>query len=456
MNAADHHLAARTDASGRLVEAAEPLASLQLRCGGAIPGAIAIPALAELVAQARRFGLRLARPMVAQDGDEEVRAWAEIEPLPDDGGCRLVLRHWQAVALAGEDPAEAADRRAEIDRVLAELTARLDARQGVLSVECEAADLAPLAAAMRDGVGRPWTEFVEIVGDSHRQPLHWRLLDGCTVRAAGSARAWRVGLVPVGPAGREPAGFELLMTSDTPPDPAPAHAAAAPDDPLGERVVGRELAPVLRQPIARIIANAETIRLRLAGPLGDEYAQYAADIAAAGQHLLELVDDIADLEVIEAETFTTARDAIDLADVARRACGLLGMRAREKRIVLAPPPEDVSLPATAEFRRVLQVLLNLVGNAIRYSPEGTRVELRVEPAGSERARVIVADQGPGLDADQQARVFEKYERLGRSGDGGTGLGLYISRRLARAMDGELGVESAPGEGARFILTVPAG
>ena len=66
----------------------------------------------------------------------------------------------------------------------------------------------------------------------------------------------------------------------------------------------------------------------------------------------------------------------------------------------------------------------------------------------------MADQGQGLSADQQARVFEKFERLGRSGDGGSGLGLYISRRLARAMGGELSVESAPGKGARFTLSVP--
>ena len=112
------------------------------------------------------------------------------------------------------------------------------------------------------------------------------------------------------------------------------------------------------------------------------------------------------------------------------------------------------LPAIAEFRRVLQVLLNLVGNAIRYSPDNSQIWIRLEDAGA-RARLIVADQGPGLDADQQARVFEKFERLGRSDEGGSGLGLYISRRLARAMGGDLAIESAPGQGARFILEVPA-
>src|SRR5690606_32875000 len=106
------------------------------------------------------------------------------------------------------------------------------------------------------------------------------------------------------------------------------------------------------------------------------------------------------------------------------------------------------------FRRVLQIRLNLLGNAIRYSPEGSRIWLRVGSEG-ERAFVTVADQGEGLSEEQQARAFEKFERLGRSGDGGSGLGLYISRRLARAMGGELTVESAPGQGARFMLDLPA-
>jgi signal transduction histidine kinase len=218
--------------------------------------------------------------------------------------------------------------------------------------------------------------------------------------------------------------------------------------------IGREIAPVLRQPIARIIANAETIRTQLAGPLSDEYSQYAADIATAGEHLLALIDDLADLEVVEANDFSAAPDKIDLADVARRAAGILGVRARERGIEIDAPKEGESVPAIGEFRRVLQILLNLVGNAVRYSPEGSQVWLRAE-AESGRARIIVADQGEGLTAEQQARAFDKFERLGRSGDGGSGLGLYISRRLARAMEGELTVESAPGQGARFTLELPA-
>ena len=166
-----------------------------------------------------------------------------------------------------------------------------------------------------------------------------------------------------------------------------------------------------------------------------------------------MLEDLSDLEVVESSGFATAPDHIDLAEVARQAAGILNVRAREKGIVIACPQPGESQPAIAEFRRVLQVLINLVGNAIRYSPEESQVWIRLE-GDEDRARVIVADQGPGLSSAEQAVVFRKFERLGRSGDGGSGLGLYISRRLARTMGGELRVESERGKGARFILEVP--
>jgi signal transduction histidine kinase len=451
---------ALSDSEDRLVSADDALATLQLRCGGELPGTIAVPALLEAVRKARRYELKLARAITAQAGDESMTAWIEVEPRQDgEQGCEIVLRNWQTASLTPEDIDATQVLRAGINRHLAELTALLDPRQNVVAVITEAPDLQELAGAMATGLGRDWTQFVEIEGNAHRQPMHWRLLDGASLRVAGSQRAWRASLFPRSVPGSAPDGFDLCLTSDEPlpePDPEPVTGASIElgDAQANRRLIGRDVAPALRLPIARIIANAETIRTRLAGPLAAEYADYAADIAAAGQHLLALLDDLADLEVVEAEEFKTAPDHIDLADVARRAAGILGVRAREQGIIVDPPRAGESLPAVAEFRRVLQVLLNLLGNAIRYSPANSQVWIRIETEG-ERARVIVADQGPGLAADQQARIFEKFERLGRSGDGGSGLGLYISRRLARAMSGELSVESAPGQGARFILDLPA-
>ena len=444
---------ARIDRDGLLVAAEEPLASLQEACGGHVGGALAIPELRALVGKCQAYGLRLARQFTAIDSDNRVTAWAEVAPeLAEDGsvqGCTIDIVSWHVEELPQDNDSDAARRRVEINRHLADCTARLDPAQRVLSVETEAPDLADFADTIRAGIGRPWTDFVHLPGNTHEQPMHWRLLDGTRCEIEGSKRSWTAHLEPLGRGEPGSSGFVLYLTAETP-------LATSADAGAGFEGAsfGRDLTPVLRQPINRIIANAETIRTKLAGPIADAYSDYAADIATAAQHLLALIDDLSDLEVVESEQFVTAPDRIELADVARRACGILGVRAQEKGISLVPPADGESQLAIAEFRRVLQILLNLVGNAIRYTPQDSQVWIRLDRIGN-RAMITVADQGHGLDEEQQTKVFEKFERLGRSGDGGSGLGLYISRRIARAMDGDLTVESAPGQGARFTLSVPA-
>ncbi|UVI38937.1 sensor histidine kinase [Qipengyuania spongiae] len=451
----DHIATGRVDAEGRLVAADGPLLELQRACGGDLGDPLAIPALIGLIAKAREFGLRLARPFEAVDGERRITAWAELEPRMEVEGALgfvdLSLSSWQAEDYDPEDDAAIRLLRRNVRRELSDLTARLDPQQRLLSVEVDAPDLTRAGLAMEAGVGRPWTDFVNFPGNSHEQPLHWRLLDGAECTIEGSKRRWRAHLDPLGNGEPGSGGFLLSLSSER----------SLPESPLGEArgpeevpSLGRDLSPVLRQPINRIIANAETIRTKLAGPLAAEYSDYAADIAAAGQHLLSLIDDLSDLEVVESDDFVTAPDRIELADVARQACGILSVRAREKGIQLAPPMAGESQLAIAEFRRVLQILINLIGNAVRYSPSGSQIWVRLDRIGN-RAIICVADQGQGLAPEQQERVFDKFERLGRSGDGGSGLGLYISRRIARAMDGDLTVESAPGQGARFTLSVPA-
>ena len=447
----------RCEGSDLLAGADEALAALQRACGGAVPGQLAIPALLELTRKAWHYRMKLARVFQAQDGENAVSAWVEI--VPDDDGLALALSNWRvtplATAIAADAMAGETDEGAVLAQV-ADLHARLDARQAVLATGRSNAPLEALGAAMRDGFGRPWTDFVTIPGVAHRQPMHWRLIDGAEVTVDDLAARWQARLVPV-PGDGAAAGFDLYLIpvaiEAVPVGDAPEAAKDAVPAAL-DGVLGRDLAPALRQPITRIIANAETIRTRLAGPLADEYANYAADIAEAARHLLGLVEDLADLDAIEAPGFAPSPDAIDLADAARRAAGILGVRASERRITVEVPGQGEAIAAVGEWRRVLQVLLNLLGNALRYAPEGSHVRLTVARVG-DRAVVTVADEGAGLTPQQQAKVFDKFERLGRSGDGGSGLGLYISRRLARAMGGDLKVESAPGEGARFTLELPS-
>ena len=468
MNAMDHTdslLGAYglTDARDRLLSADAPLAELQERCGGDLPGTLAIPELLALVQQARAMGLKIARSFSAFDGDAEVSGFARIHPLAEGegGGCEVLVENWQRSPLTPPSTREFAEKIDAIDRATAEVSARLDARQRLQVLSALAPDAAELQKAATEAPGTTWSALVELTGVSHHQPLHWRLLDGATCRFAGSARNWRVRLIPLGPDAQNPAGFELLLIAEEPLADSGASGEAAPDasETSPARLVGTALTPVLRQPVARIIANAETIRARLAGPLRDEYSEYAGTIASAGQHLAAMLDDLADLEVVETPGFATAKEPVDLADAAVRAAGILGVRAQNRDTVLVTRGTHGEAIATAEFRRVLQILINLIGNAIAYSPAASTVTITALASGEGRVAVTVADEGAGVTPEQAERIFDKGERLGRGSDGGkdggSGLGLYISRRLAEAMDGSLTVESTTEGGALFRLELPA-
>ena len=264
MNQQQALLSARglTDARDRLITADEPLAELQEACGGVLSGTLAIPELLDLVRQARRMGLRIAREFAAFDGEDIVSGFARITPLSvDEGsGCEMLVENWHRSAAPQVSPREFAERLDEADRAAAEVTGRLDPRQQVQYLEVLAEDAAALRDAVAAAPGKVWTDYLELEGIAHQQPLHWRLLDGSRAHILGSQRDWRVRLIPLGPAGGAPRGFEMLLVADQPLLPASEDNEHAAEDGAHSRLIGSALTPVLRQPIARIIANAETIR----------------------------------------------------------------------------------------------------------------------------------------------------------------------------------------------------
>ena len=142
---------------------------------------------------------------------------------------------------------------------------------------------------------------------------------------------------------------------------------------------------------------------------------------------------------------------VDLATLAAEAVVMVDPSAEERGVTISLDA-DAPLAASGEERAVIQILVNLIGNAVRHSPEGSIVNLGFARTQG-TASVIVSDQGPGIDPADQQRIFERFERADDQG-GGTGLGLAISRRLARSLGGDVTLDSAPGKGSRFTLTLP--
>ena len=158
-----------------------------------------------------------------------------------------------------------------------------------------------------------------------------------------------------------------------------------------------------------------------------------------------------------------ASEPVDLLDLTTEAVESARAVQPDRPVVLEVGPLDALPVVVGDAPRLRQVLDNLVGNALRHTPEGTRVTVSVGTRRSDdgapaRVEVEVADEGPGMDADHAGRVFERFYRADESrnrNDGGTGLGLAIASSLVQAHGGTLSVDTAPGRGARFRIDLPA-
>ena len=419
--------------AGILLRADDALQQLHIRAGGNLGGTLACPALLSLTQMVAGLRMRLARPVCVADGPNNLELWVEAEPFNKD--VKLSILGWRKIHNVAVKPTSRdiwPDQGQELVTLRFDQALRLIDACGPVEGIVKDTDFGSSAKIILGRLFGP--EALPAFQDVERfVPISRR-----SVRTLND-----VGISVWGQAERDDAGqvsgYTLFL--------------AQADRSSSGALFGKQLAPVLRQPLNRIIANAETIGSELLGPIRENYAAYARDIANAARHLTALVEDLSDLEAVERPGFSTAPDDIELGEVARRAAGLLALTAADHRMTISLPDTQTYVTATAELRRVLQILLNLITNAIRYSPDGTDVQVDV---GAEDgfAYISVSDQGAGIDADDHERIFAKFERLGRTGDGGSGLGLYISRRLARAMGGDLTVEDAKGGGAKFTLRLP--
>jgi signal transduction histidine kinase len=430
----------RVDKAGRLIAADPELESLQREAGSSLGQMLALPQIAAVAQLARKLGISVVRPALAASVDHDIQL--SVRASPEGEEIALSLEGWTARPPSGPRLASLLGGPGESDSAQPSNEWAADEELRVISLSSELAEL--LGVEVDESAGMALTRILRLEEDeTSEMPLISALaarrgFSGQRARSRGDdSRVILLSGEVVSAADGTFAGFRGTAQAERAEPGGPDHASVAAFD--------HALDEVLRSPLDRIIESAERIVERADGPLRNEYASYGSDIATAARHLLSVVRAMS-------EDPTQGQRAIDLTALAAEAVVMLDSPAEERDVRIELDAKEPML-ASGQERAVIQILVNLIGNAVRHSPDGAEVRLAfASTAGT--ASVTVADEGPGINSADQQRIFERFERADER-QGGTGLGLAISRRLARSMGGDVTVDSAPGAGARFTLTLPA-
>ena len=425
----------RVDRQGRLTEADPALLRLQQDAGSALGAPLALPQLAAVARSAMKLGVPLSRSVIAASADQDLDLWVRAEP--DAEGATLTIEGWKArppspprLTLVGSEPVDEGSEEGSGLGFTTDAELRIKAIDETLASR--------LGIDADQAIGQPLTRFFLLIDDDGTMPLLTAVgsrqdFEGQPAKVRGGDEEQRLTLsgTALQPGGKF-AGYAVRVAMD------------GGSEPVG--MFDPALDEALRSPLDHIIAAADRIVDRSEGPLRSDYAAYAGAIAAAGRHLLSVIRSMT-----EQEAEGAAR--VDLAKAANEAVALVQSRAEEQAVTIETVGAGESVMAGGEERGTVQILVNLLGNAVRHSPSGGSIALIIERRG-EMVSATVADEGPGIAEADQQRIFERYERVGDA-PGGIGLGLAISRRLARSMGGDIELQSAPGEGARFTLVLPS-
>ncbi len=216
----------------------------------------------------------------------------------------------------------------------------------------------------------------------------------------------------------------------------------------------------LRTPLNAILGFSEVMKSELFGPHSvDQYLDYSVDIHASGQHLLNIINEILDLSRIEAGRYDLQEEAVDLASVADDCRHMLDMRAKGKQITLVAQMERNLPRIWADERALRQIIINLLANAIKFTPQGGEVTVKVGWTATGGQYVAIRDTGPGIPEDEIPIVLETFGRGSaaiKTAEQGTGLGLPIVKGLVDLHGGQFHLRSKLREGTEVIATFPAG
>ena len=211
----------------------------------------------------------------------------------------------------------------------------------------------------------------------------------------------------------------------------------------------------LRTPLNAIMGFSDIMRQRLFGPMSDRYAEYAELIHDGGAHLLELINDVLDMSKIEAERFELSRETFDARDAAAAVIRLMRGQAERAGVTLRGVLASEALEVEADRRAVKQIALNLVSNALKFTPRSGAVTLTVQ-AVDDMLEIVVSDTGVGIAPGDLERLGTPFEQAGNADQrsAGSGLGLSLVRAFARLHGGEMGLESSLGEGTTVTVRMP--
>lgn len=212
----------------------------------------------------------------------------------------------------------------------------------------------------------------------------------------------------------------------------------------------------LRTPLNAIAGYVDLLELGIHGPITDSQKAALLRISANQRHLLSLINDILSFAKLEAGKFELDIQTLSAQEILESMEPLIAPQAHGKGIAYSVQMCDPSLRVMGDAERIRQILLNVVGNAVKFTPIGGWILLACDPDGHQ-VQFRVQDNGPGIPPDQQEAIFNPFVQIGRKLDNpqeGVGLGLAISKDLAQAMGGDLHVESVPGKGSTFRITLP--
>ncbi len=213
----------------------------------------------------------------------------------------------------------------------------------------------------------------------------------------------------------------------------------------------------LRTPLNAIIGFSQLMQDGRLGPVSEAHKEYLGDVLSSADHLLQLINDILDLAKVDAGKIEFQPEPVELRKLIGEACNIVRGMAAKKHLQIDSAVDPAVLSVFLDPGKLKQVLYNYLSNAVKFTPDGGRITVRIAPEGQEQFRIEVKDTGIGIKSDDFGRLFVEFPQLDASAAKpfpGAGLGLALTKKIVEAQGGRVGVDSVVGKGSIFFAILP--